>query len=270
MFRRSALAILLLAAGGAAKASPRLDYRDPLTASPAPAPRLDYVDLVAAPDDPVPPPPPAELEPGGVRGFYGDRLEWAPEGDAFGWDVSAEMGSERHRLWLASAGDASLSGFDYVELQALYSRPVSASGIAVQAGIRQDLVPRPRRTYGVLGFQGNASEPLYVGAFAFLSHRGELSGRLFAYYDLPLASRLILQPAVEAEFAAQDVPALGIGAGPVYVEAGLRLRYRIGEPFAPYVGLNWERLLGRTARLSREAGDEVETTSLVVGIRSYF
>ena len=269
MSLRSAFVFLLLAAGGAAQASPRLDYRDPFTASPPPSPRLDYVDLVAPPRG-LPAPSDAPESPSGVRAFYGDRLEWAPEGDAFGWDVSAEIGSERHRLWLASAGDASLSGFDFVEVQALYSRPISASGIAIQAGLRQDLMPRPRRTYAVVGFQGNVSDPLYVGAFGFLSHRGELSGRLFAYYDLPLAGRLILQPAFEAELAAQDVPALGIGAGPVYAEAGLRLRYRVAEPFAPYVGINWERLLGRTARLSRAAGEAIESTSVVLGIRSYF
>lgn len=267
---RSALIALVLAAGGAAQPSPRLEYRDPFTASPAPSPRLDYVDLVA-PASGLPAPTDAPEPPAGaVRAFYGDRLEWTPEGDAFGWDASAEIGSERHRLWLASAGDASLSGFDYVELQALYSRPVSASGIAIQAGLRQDLVPRPRRTYAVIGFQGNVSDPLYVGAFGFLSHRGELSGRLFAYYDLPLVGRLILQPAFEAELAARDVPALGIGAGPVYAEAGLRLRYRMAEPFAPYVGINWERLLGRTAGIARAAGEEVDSTSVVLGVRSYF
>jgi copper resistance protein B len=66
------------------------------------------------------------------------------------------------------------------------------------------------------------------------------------------------------------VPELGIGAGPIYLEGGLRLRYRIAEPFAPYLGVNWERLLGRTARLARDTGDDVESTQFVVGVRSYF
>ena len=33
-----------------------------------------------------------------------------------------------------------------------------------------------------------------------------------------------------------------------------RLRYRIAEPFSPYVGISWDRLVGRTARLAREVG----------------
>lgn len=155
-------------------------------------------------------------------------------------------------------------------MQALYSRPLGDSGLQLQAGFRQDFVPRPRRSYAVLGVQGNLTEPLYVGAFGYLSRQGELTARLFAYYDLPLAGRLILQPAAETEIAAADAPELGIGSGPVYVEAGLRLRYRLAGAFAPYVGINWERLLGRTANLAREAGDEVETTHFVLGLRSYF
>jgi copper resistance protein B len=109
-----------------------------------------------------------------------------------------------------------------------------------------------------------------VGTSAFLSNHGEFTGRAFAYYDLPVGDRLILQPAVETEIAGADVPALGIGAGPVYGEAGLRLRYRLNEGFAPYVGINWERLFGRTARMARDEGEDVESTQWVLGIRSYF
>ena len=218
--------------------------------------------VAASADDPEP-----------VRGFYGDRLEWRPRtgGDALNWDVSAEIGGARRRLWLATTGDAIVGGgFDYVEAQALYSRALGESGLSLQAGLRRDFVPRPRRSYAALGVQGNASDALYVGAFAFLSHRGELTGRLFASYDLPLGAGLILQPAAEAEIAASDVPELGIGAGPVYIESGLRLRWRIAEAFAPYVGVNWERLLGRTARFARDAGEEAGTGDLVLGFRAYF
>ena len=261
---------LLLAAAAWPAAAQRLSYQDVLNA--APRPRLAYAELEVA----AVPPPPAEMndgEDGGVSDVYVDRLEWQEQagGDAYSWDASAMFGGPRHRLWLATAGDGLFGGgLEYLEIQALYSRPVSESGLELQAGLRRDFVPRPRRSYFALGVQGNVSEPLYLGAFAFLSHRGELTGRLFALYDLPLGPRLILQPAFEGEIAAADVPELGIGAGPVYSELGLRLRYRFGEEFAPYVGMNWERLLGRTARMAREGGDEAGTLSIVAGLRSYF
>ncbi len=248
-------------------------------AVPAYAQRLAYVDLIEAGDGDGPrlsyasgaPAAPDEAEP--LPAFYGDRFEWRPAAgaDAYNWDVSAQLGSQGHRLWLTTNGDGAFGGaLEYLEAQALYSRPLGSSGLLLQAGLRQDFVPRPRRTYAVAGVQGNISEPFYVGAFGFLSHKGEFTARVFAFYDLELPGSLILQPAFEAEAAGADVPDLGIGAGPVYVEAGLRLRYAVADAFSPYVGVNWERLLGRTARFAREAGDEVETTNLVIGVRSYF
>jgi copper resistance protein B len=239
-------------------------------AVPAHAQRLHYVDVIEAPHRAVPrlsyaPGAPDEPEP--LPAFYGDRLEWRPAAgaDAYNWDVSAQLGGQGHRLWLSTTGDGAFGGPpEYLETQALYSRPLGSSGLL------RDFVPRPRRSYAVAGVQGNVGEPLYVGAFGFLSHKGEFTARLFAFYDLDLPGNLVLQPAFEAEAAGADVPELGIGAGPVYVEAGLRLRYAFAEAFAPYVGVNWERLLGRTARFARDAGDEAGTTSLVIGIRSYF
>ncbi len=247
-----------------------LAYEDVLRSEHRVGPRLKYEPL---PLDPGFPSANGDRDEGAVGAVYGDRLEFRPQkgGDAFNWDVSAEMGSARNRLWLATTGDAMTpGGIDYLEVQALYSRPIAGSAINLQAGVRRDFVPRPRRSYAVLGAQGNIGDPLYIGAFAFLSHRGELSGRLFLYYDLSLGDRLILQPAAESEIAAADVPALGIGSGFVYGELGLRLRYRLHEAFAPYVGINWERLLGRTARFARAEGEEQESANLVLGVRSYF
>jgi copper resistance protein B len=260
-------ALLPLLAAASPAAAQQLFYHDVLAAEHDVGPRLNYRSVAeAAPSEET-------EEQGPVRSFYGDRLEWRPQRgtDAYNWDWSAEVGGPVHRLWLATTGDGLFGGpLEFVEAQALYSRPITAAGLALQAGVRRDFVPRPRRSYAVFGVQGNLTEPIYVGAFGYLSHQGEVTGRVFASYDLPLAGRLIAQPAFEAEIAGADVPELGIGRGPIYVEAGLRLRYRIAEPFAPYVGVNWERLLGRTARFAREAGDEVEATNFVVGVRSYF
>ena len=260
--------LLAVAAPAAAQS---LGYSDVLGLERGVSPRLAYARLADSPD--AAPSAATRPAPGSVGAFYGDRVEWHPQRgrDAFSWDASAEIGSAAHRLWLASTADGLIGGpIEYLEAQALYSHPLGDSGLSVQAGVRRDFRPRPRRTYAVAGVQGNVSEPLYVGAFGFLSNHGELTGRLFAYYDLPVGRRLLLQPAFETEIAGADVPELGIGAGPVYVEAGLRLRYRVAEAFAPYLGVNWERLLGRTADFAREAGDDVETASLVVGVRSYF
>jgi copper resistance protein B len=268
-----------VAASGAAHAQ-RLEYRDvaswPVAAAP---PRLRYEPL----DDVAPAPAAvavsaavaagaAEAGTGAVREFYLDQMELALQrgDDGYAWDVAARLGGPRHRLWLASVGDGTLGGsLDYLEMQALYSRAVSENW-DVQAGLRYDIRPSPNRAWLTIGAQGNASEALYLGAFAFLSHRGELSGRLFALYDIPVAGRLTLQPSAEIELFSEDIPSLGIGAGPAFGEAALRLRYEIRPWLAPYAGIVWERSFGRTARMAREAGDDVRGRAVLIGLRSWF
>jgi copper resistance protein B len=73
-----------------------------------------------------------------------------------------------------------------------------------------------------------------------------------------------------SSLAAEDMPTLGLGRGATDFELSARLRYRIAEPFAPYVGISHTRLIGRTADFARLAGDGVEATNIVLGIRSYF
>jgi copper resistance protein B len=250
-----------------------LSYHDVLRAEHEVGPRLAYqvMDTGGAPTAPAGDAA-ASVPEGPVRSAYFDRIEYRgqPGGDGWAWDLSAELGSQAHRLWLATAGNATLRGtINYVEGQALYSRPILDAGLAFQAGVRHDFVS-PRRTYGVLGVQGNVTAPLYVGLFGFLSTQGEVTGRAYAWYDWEPARRLVLQPFAGVQASARDVPALGLGHGLTSAELGLRIRYRIAEPFAPYIGLSWDRLLGRTARLARAAGDDPEATSLVIGVRSYF
>jgi copper resistance protein B len=251
--RAVALALLFAAAPAGAQ---RLAYEEVL-GMPG---RLGYEEVEVADEN------------GAIRAFYGDRFEYQPAagGDVYSWDVSAEIGGRQHRLWLATAGDGVFGdGIGYVEGQALYSHPILDAGLALQLGVRRDFV-RPRRSYAVVGVQGNVSDPLYVGAFAFVSTRNELSFRAFAYYDWEPAPRLVVQPFVGAEAISRDAPALELGRGLTELELGLRLRYRIAEPFAPYVGIRYDRLLGRTADIARQAGDDIDATSLVLGLRSYF
>ncbi|HEY0129837.1 MAG TPA: copper resistance protein B, partial [Allosphingosinicella sp.] len=106
--------------------------------------------------------------------------------------------------------------------------------------------------------------------FGYLSDKGETSIRLAGYYNQPLTGALILQPSAELDYYGEDVPELGLGRGFGYAEAGLRLRYEVKEAFAPYVGLSWSRDLGRTARLTRDEGEDPETRSVVMGVRSAF
>ena len=131
--------------------------------------------------------------------------------------------------------------------------------------------PRPAPTAATGRSAANMTTArLWFGGSAYLSTKGELSARLAGYYNQKLAGPLIVQPSAELDYYGEDMPELGLGRGFGYAEAGLRLRYEIKEAFAPYVGLSWSRDLGRTARLTRAEGEDPETKSVVMGVRSSF
>ncbi|MEY4472008.1 MAG: hypothetical protein RL671_312 [Pseudomonadota bacterium] len=190
--------------------------------------------------------------------------------DGYRWDGEAFYGGDINRLWIKSEGEGELRrGLDSGEVQVLYSRAVDPY-FNLQAGVRQDIGPTPRRTYATIGFEGLAPGMFEVEGGLFLSNKGDLLGRLEGYYDQRITQRLILQPRVELNFAAQDIPENAIGSGLSNVELGARLRYEFTRQFAPYIGVSYYRKLGDTARFARIAGEDVHATSFVAGVRFWF
>lgn len=190
--------------------------------------------------------------------------------DGYSWDGEAWYGGDINRLTIKSEGEGAFGeGLESSETQLLYSRAIGPYFNA-QAGIRQDLGPGPDRTYAVIGFEGLAPYWFEVGGALFLSDKGDLLGRFEGYYDQRITQKLVLQPAAELNFALQDVPASGIGSGLSDVELGLRLRYEVVKEFAPYIGVEWNRKLGDTARFARLAGEDADSTSFVVGVKAWF
>ena len=109
-----------------------------------------------------------------------------------------------------------------------------------------------------------------LDAAAFLSDEGNLTGRLEGEFHLQVTQRMLLQPRLELNVAAQEIPELQLGSGFSSVAAGLRLRYEIRREIAPYLGVSWERKLGETADLARIDGEDEAGWQLVLGVRSWF
>lgn len=190
--------------------------------------------------------------------------------DGYRWAGEAWFGGDLNRLVLKTEGEGGQSsGLEAAELQALYSRAVGPY-FDLQVGMRQDFEPQPRRTYLTVGFEGLAPYWVDTEGALFLSSRGELLGRVGGSHDLRLTQRWILQSRAEINLSAQDIPEIALGSGVNNIELGLRLRHQVRPEFAPYLGLSFDRKLGDTARLARAAGDGVEATSIVVGIRAWF
>ncbi len=190
--------------------------------------------------------------------------------DGYRWDGEGWFGGDIHRLVVKSEGEGDFGRrVAAAEVQALYARAVDPYW-NLQAGVRQDVGAGARRTYAVLGVEGLAPYWFDVEGALFLADRGDVLARAEAWYDQRITQRLIVQPRVEFNLAAQDVPASRIGAGLSSAEAGLRLRYEIAREFAPYVGVSWERRYGATARYARRDGGGTGGVALALGVRAWF
>lgn len=201
-----------------------------------------------------------------------DRFEYRPRNgkDGFAWQAMGWIGGDIDRLAVETEGEGALGEpLETGEVRAAWRHALDPWW-NFELGVRQDFGAGPDRTYGVVGFEGLAPYWFEVGAHAFVSNKGDVHFRLEAEHDMRLTQRLILQPSIEIDASAQDVPELGIGAGIEKIELGTRLRYEFAREFAPYVGVHWERKLGETARLARAEGESPSQVSAVVGVRMWF
>lgn len=190
--------------------------------------------------------------------------------DGYRWEAEAWYGGDIHRLVIKTEGEGTFGGSaEHAEVQALYSRAVGPY-FNLQGGVRYDVNPDPSRAYVTAGIEGLAPYFIETQAAVFVSTKGDVLGRIEAYYDQLITQRLVLQPRVELNLAAQDVRENQLGAGLTNIELGLRLRYEIQREFAPYIGVSYTRKTGNTARFARAAGEGVGGTSFVVGIRTWF
>ncbi len=189
--------------------------------------------------------------------------------DAYLWDAQGWYGGDIDRFVLKSEGKGEVDGrIEDADVQALWSRAIGPF-FDLQAGVKLDFEPQTRSHFA-LGVRGLAPYMWHVDGAIYLSDRGDVTTKAKAEYDQKITQSLILQPRIELELAAQDVPERGIGPGLVKAEAGLRLRYEIIREFAPYVGVEYEAKLGETADIARALGEDSDGLALVLGLRAWF
>lgn len=191
-------------------------------------------------------------------------------GDGYRWEGEAWFGGDIDRFMVKTEGEGTFGEpIEDAELQLLYSRAVAPYWNA-HVGVRHDFRPDPSRTYAVVGIEGIAPYWFHLSGQLFLSDKGDFRARAEGSYDQRITQRLILSPRAEFNFSAQDMPAIGVGSGLTDLELGLRLRYEVRKEFAPYVGVEWARKVGGTARYARASGEDASLTNFVAGIRFWF
>lgn len=204
-------------------------------------------------------------------GLTVDRLEYRTGrgGEGFLWDAAGWYGGDIDRVWVESEGEGAFGdGVEEADVALLYGRAISP-WFDLQAGLRQQFGAIDR-TYLDVGIQGVAPHFVEVEADLYLSTEGDITAAAELEIDQRITQRLILQPRAELAVAAQDVPELGIGAGVDKAELGLRLRYELLREFAPYIGVEHEWKIGRSADVTRAAGQAPSSTSVVAGMKFWF
>jgi copper resistance protein B len=187
------------------------------------------------------------------------------DGTLVTWDAYAWVGGDDVKLRIEAEGESLDGDVEQSELRALVSWNVSEFW-DVQAGLRHDFAPGDL-TWAAVGVHGLAPYFFETDAHVFVSEDGDVALRAEQAIDIAVTQDLFIEPHVELNAFVQDVPELGIGAGVSSVEIGLQVRYEFSRKFAPYIDLVYERDLGETAIITRAAGEDVETTTLRLGLR---
>lgn len=208
----------------------------------------------------------------GGQVFHMFRLEadyGAGQHDAIAsWEFDGWVGTDDNKLWLKSEGEVEDGNTEQAEFWALYSRNVATFWDA-QIGFRHDTQPEST-SYLALGMNGLAPYFFETEAHLFVSDEGDVSARLRQENDFLITQRFILQPYLEANLFAQDVPDQEVGAGLADAEIGLQARYEITRKFAPYVDIRYERKFGETSSIAKKNGGDNDDIIASVGLRLMF
>lgn len=201
-----------------------------------------------------------------------ERLEYrATNGrNGYAWKAQAWAGGDINRFVLTTESEGEFGHEpEAFEVSALWRHAIDPF-FNLELGVRHDFHPAPQRSYAVAAISGLAPYWIEVEGQLLISNKGDVHARIEVEHDMRFTQKLILQPAVEIDFALQDVPELHIGAGIEKIELGARLRYQVSRRLAPYVGVNWERKLGGTADFARGASNKASSLSLLFGIHTSF
>jgi len=184
------------------------------------------------------------------------------------WDFDGWIGTDENKLWLRSEGERENGVASQAEFWAMYSRNIHTFW-DLQIGVRYDTQPDPL-TYAIIGFAGLAPYFFETEIHFFISNDGDVSARIYQENEFLLTQRLITQPYMEANFYAQDISELEVGAGLANAELGIQLRYELTRSFAPYVDVRYERKFGETSSIAKNHGENNDTVIGTLGIKFLF
>lgn len=200
-----------------------------------------------------------------------DRFEVhdAEEGRPLVWKGSAGISGDLWGLNLTSEGERLDGATEEGEVQVRVRRALSAFW-NLELGWRRDFQPRPERDWAAFGLDGVLPYHIETEVSLYADDAGDTAARFEAHHELRFTQRLVLRSAVELDAYGQHDLSRGLGSGLAHLEGGLRLGYELRREITPYVGVEYKRVYDGTADLHRAAGEALDETVLVGGLRLWY
>lgn len=188
----------------------------------------------------------------------------------FTFDSTVTAGSDTDRIVLKASGGSDVGPLiDNIQLEALYARTLD-NGMTVMVGMRQDVREGSDLTFASVAVEAGITDWLEAEHFLYLSESGNVIGSAQALASVPLSSSVSIEPRLNVNWSAQDIPDEDTGHGVTDIQAAVRVRKTLMPHVEAYVGAIHERLLGRTRAIALSAGDRGSVNRAIVGLAVRF
>ena len=185
------------------------------------------------------------------------------------YDGDFWVGNATDKLWIKSEAERIGGQTDGARVEAYWSHALSPFWDA-QLGARRDFGAGVKRNWAAFGVQGTAPYDIDTEITGYVSASGRSLLYLHGEHDIALTQKLILTPELEANIFGKNDKAFGVGAGLSDVQATLTLRYDVTPRFSPYIGVAFDRKLGRTASYANAEGESRSSRNILAGVRLTF
>ena len=206
-----------------------------------------------------------------LGGLKVERLETVQSrNNAFhAYDLQSWCGKDYNKLVFKAEGETDEGKLHGARTELLWGHAITPHW-DTQLGARYDSGLSADQKWLVAGVRGLAPYWFEVDATAYIGEQGRTALRLSTEYELLLTQKLIMQPRLEANFYGKQDAVSELGSGLSDLTTGLRLRYEIRREFAPYVGVEWGGKFGGTADYARAAGEHINETRVIAGVRFWY
>lgn len=196
-----------------------------------------------------------------------ERLEWQFDADRLLFDLEAMYGSDEHRLEFKLEGEKADGHRAEYSAQFVYNKPITPF-FDLLLGIELIEGEGDTTTGLTVGLEGMAPQRIELDVHTTVTEDGDVLFHGEFERAFLITQELVLLPRIEISAALTDVGIVDAGFSELELE--LRARYEITRKFAPYVGLSWQRSLGDSGRLLRQAGGDTNETVAVLGVYFWF